>query len=239
MPSGRVKSISTSACASAARSAPIVTPVARPRNAAQSAPRSWLPARSSATVTCRSGAASAASMSMRPMRPEAPAIASGGSSESLESWSRSLALRSRGGAGGIALPVSILPGGAFGASLGLRPRIRLSACVSTGIGSASKRSRRLSLKRPRACATAFRALAPLQVIDIVPALRVEHAGQHRRAEQEAHLLRTCRGALVDHLLGDDVALRHIGPVWLDEGRRPVRADSQPARTARARPAHRT
>jgi len=44
------------------------------------------------------------------------------------------------------LSASASLGGALGSDFGLRPRMRLSASVSGGIGSESKRSTRLSLK---------------------------------------------------------------------------------------------
>src|SRR3989338_6980094 len=76
VPSGRVKSIRTSAFfRPAAMSAVMATPLAWPRNAVASEPMPGLDGTSSAPASTQSSLARRASISMRPMRPDAPATA--------------------------------------------------------------------------------------------------------------------------------------------------------------------
>ena len=76
LPSGRVKSIMTSATpAAASASVPTVTPVARPNRSPASRPTALLPATSKAATSSLPASASTASISACPIRPPAPAMA--------------------------------------------------------------------------------------------------------------------------------------------------------------------
>ena len=76
VPSGRVKSINTSApCKPLRKSAVTKTPVSRPKKAAASWPMAALPGASSAPLSVQSALFKMASTNIRPMRPELPATA--------------------------------------------------------------------------------------------------------------------------------------------------------------------
>ena len=212
----------------------------RPSERGAVAPSVGLPARSSATVICRSGAARAASIEHA-----AHAAGRAGDRES----------------GSCECLVVALIGASAGAAVRyVRYRDAGSVAVSARIRLALRpKDQRvgLVLDRHRIGVEAVEAVF-LEVDDelgdwFAPSLAADSGSRCSprgpcgtrssigRAEHEANLVaRHADAQLIDHFLGDDVALRHVGPVRLEEGRRPrqhaaagAEMDSQPASMQRA------
>src|SRR5512147_427357 len=218
--SGRVKSISTSAPASAPSSPLTRTPVTFPIASPQSRPSTGLSARSSAAAKARSGWPSVASISIRPMRPDAPAIA-------------------------IFIGIVSRPVGAESVRAGARSRCRdighrdlwLAVHARNALDIRAQDQRvdvvfarhRVVFKTIELAVLEEQRQAPVldltaarvQVIDVVDPVLVKFARQQRRPEHEADLVtRHAYPQLIHHLLRDDVALVDIRPVRAQERRRP-------------------